>query len=702
MEMQIAKFALWAAISTALTTVPNAAQAADKAMKLPDTVLFGAAYYDEYAPVERADIDARLMKEAGINVVRIAESTWGTLERQPGQFDFSHIDHALDAMHKQGIKVIVGTPTYAVPTWLARQHPNVMLEPGRFGRRQNMDITDPDYRAAAQRVIIALIDHVRNHPAVIGYQIDNETKAYDTRGPRVQAGFQESIRRKFPDLDTLNKAWGLDYWSNRINTWEDFPTATGTMNASLGNAFSDYQRQLVTDFLSWQAALVRSHARPDQFITQNFDYDWRNYSFGVQPEVNHWEAAKALDVSGVDIYHPTQGKLTGAEIAFGGDVARSARNGQNYLVIETQAQAYADWTPYPGQLRLQAYSHLASGANSVMYWHWASTANGIETYWRGILGQDYEPNAVYDEVRSIGLDLKRLGPKLVNLRKQNRVAIYVSNTALTAFDSFKIEANGRGIAYNDVVRGFYDALYRQNIEVDVISPSSQMPLDRYKLIVVPALYAASDKEIQTLNDYAKAGGHLLYTFKSGFSDENTKVRYGPQPGAIAQAAGVTYQQYTKPVDVSLEGNPFGVSDADNAPRWWMELLKPNGATVLARYNHPAWKNYAAMTRNTYGKGEVEYLGFMPSDALAEKIVKDAADRAGLTGRPSDHWPVIQRSGIAPNGHRLHYVLNYSGAPQVAHLNNLSGKPVDLLSGKPVPTGGEWPLEPWGVAIVEEQ
>jgi len=116
--------------------------------QLPDTILYGVAYYDEYTPVDRVDEDARMMKAAGITVVRIAESTWGTLERQPGMFDFSHVDRMLAAMHRQGIKVIVGTPTYAVPTWLARAHPNVLVvtPQGRadYGRRQNMDITDPD------------------------------------------------------------------------------------------------------------------------------------------------------------------------------------------------------------------------------------------------------------------------------------------------------------------------------------------------------------------------------------------------------------------------------------------------------------------------------------------------------------------------------------------------------------------------------
>jgi len=668
--------------------------------QLPDTLLYGVAYYEEYTPVDRVDEDARMMKAAGINVVRIAESTWGTLEPQPGVFDFSHVDRMLAAMNKQGIKVIVGTPTYAIPTWLAREHPNVLVvHPdgvrAQYGPRQNMDITDPDYRAAAERVIVALVDHVKDNPAVIGYQLDNETKPYGTSGPNVQAAFVAQMKQKWPSLDALNQAWGLNYWSNRINRWEDFPSTNASINASMSNAFAEFQRGLVTDFLAWQAKLVRAHARPGQFLTQNFDLGWRETSYGIQPEVDHWKAAKSLDIAGIDIYHPSQDKLTGAEIAFGGDLARSIRNGQNYLVIETEAQGFAQWTPYPGQLRLQAFSHLASGAQMVEYWHWATTANAVETYWRGLLTQDYKPNPVYAEATTVGADFKRLGPKLAGMTKRNKVAVYVSNRALSAFNKFKPS----GIEYNQVLRPFYDALYRMNVEADILSPDSTMNLDNYKLIVVPALYAASDAEIARLNDYAKRGGHLVYTFKSGFSDENVKVRYATQPGAISEAAGVTYQLFTAPENVSLDGDPFGVGEADNKARWWMEMLHPTTAKVVARYKHSSWPADAAMTRNTWGEGEVSYIGFMPSDAMIEKIMAGEVERAGVEPTMAGvRFPLIVRGGTLKNGHAVRYIFNYSATPQQVTVARAG---TELLHDRKLASGQKIDLAAWDLAIVEE-
>ena len=689
-----------AAIAAFCTT--SAWQVTAQSVKSPQTILFGAAYYEEYAPTDRLDEDVRMMKATGITVVRIAESTWGTLEPKPGVFDFSHVDRVLAAMDKAGIKVIVGTPTYAIPTWLAREHPEVLVVtpkgPAEYGRRQNMDITNPAFREAAQQVIIALVDHVKDHPSVIGYQVDNETKAYDTSGPNVQAAFVKWMQQRYPDLAAMNKEFGLDYWSNRVNDWADFPSVNGSINASVSSAFAEFQRGLVTEYLAWQAGLVHDHARKDQFVTHNFDLEWRGYSYGIQPEVDQFAAARALDIAGIDIYHPTQGHLTGTEIAFGGDLARSMRGGQNYLVIETEAQGFPEWTPYPGQLRLQAFSHLASGANMVEYWHWGSTANAIETYWRGLLSQDFKPNPTYDEAGSIGRDLARLGPQLVNMRKHNRIAIYISNQALTGFNSFRFGWTST-TTYNDVVRPFYDALYRMNAEVDFVDPSTT-DLSVYKLILVPALYAASDAEIERLNAFARAGGQLLYTFKSGFSDEHVRVRSTTQPGLIAEAAGVHYNQFTIPDAVGLEDDPYHVGAADNTARWWMELLTPTTAITVARYHHPVWGKYAAVVRNNYGKGEVTYVGFMPSDALTEKIVEECVKRAGLWGQQQAlHFPAIMRSGVLSDGHPVHYLLNYSAAP--AQITYALPRGKNLLSGETVPQNSPVALPAWGVAVIEE-
>ena len=674
-------------------------------------LLYGAAYYDEYMPYDRLDKDVEMMKKAGINTVRIAESTWSTCEPQPGVFDFSHVERVMDAMEEAGINVIIGTPTYAVPTWMVKAHPDVLAETvkgrGIYGARQIMDITHPVYLFYAERVIRELLKRTAHRKCVIGFQLDNETKYYGTAGKNVQEQFVKYIREKFhDDLDALNYEFGLDYWSNRINAWEDFPDVRGTINGSLGAEFEKFQRTLVDKFLGWQADIVNEYRREDQFVTHNLDFEWRGYSYGIQPYVNHLHASQCLTIAGTDIYHPTQDDLTGAEIAFGGDLIRSLKQ-DNYLVIETEAQGFPGWTPYKGQLRLQAYSHLASGANSVMYWHWHSIHNSFETYWKGLLSHDFQENATYREACTIGNEFARLGKHLVNLKKKNEVAVLVSNEALTALNWFRIQeqapgADAKSIYYNDVMRWMYDTLYHMNVECDFIWPESEN-LEQYKAIVVPALYAAPDELLIRLKQYVENGGTLIASFKTAFANENVKVSHEVQPHILSNCFGVHYDQFTFPKNVGLTGEvipekPDQKGNAHPAANVFMELLVSEGAEVLASYEHYNWKDYAAITRNHYGKGQAVYIGCMTDEETLKSVYKAVLPEAGVE-IPEYHYPIIVRKGLNDLGKTVCYFLNYSGMELEMPYDYKNG--IELLENTAVENGTALQMPAWGVKIVEE-
>ena len=669
-----------------------------------EKLLFGTAYYDEYMPYERLGKDIEMMKKAGINTVRIAESTWSTCEPQEGVFDFSHVERVMDAMEEAGIGVIIGTPTYAVPTWMIKSHPDILAVTvkgrGIYGARQIMDITHPAYRCYSERVIRELMKCTAHRKCVIGFQLDNETKYYGTAGKNVQEKFVKYLRRKFSNsLDAMNYEFGLDYWSNRINAWEDFPDVRGTINGSLGAEFEKFQRMLVDEFLSWQADIVNEYRREGQFITHNFDFEWRGYSYGVQPDVSQYHACKWLSIAGADIYHPSQDRLTGAEIAFGGDIARSLKR-DNYLVLETQAQGYPDWTPYKGQLRLQAYSHIASGSNSVMYWHWHSIHNSFETYWKGVLSHDFQENDTYREACIIGREFSETGSRLVNLKKENDVAVLISNEALTALKWFGIEATAagdNGIGYNDVVRWIYDTLYGMNVECDFLWPESEN-FGQYKVLIVPALYAAPDTLLERLNQYVQDGGSLLATFKTGFANENVKVSHETQPHILSRSLGIKYHQFTFPRGVKISGK-IAEESGDREVKAFMELLEPDSAEVLAFYDHYNWKSYAAVTKNEYGKGKAVYVGCMTGNTVLERLLDDLLKEAGVE-RAGERFPVIVRKGKNDFGRTIRFYLNYSAQRQTADCGPSDSR--ELLSGRELKRRETFVIEPWGVKILEEK
>jgi beta-galactosidase len=671
-----------------------------------DRALFGAAYYDEYMPEERLEADIALMKRASVSVVRIGESTWSTIERADGVFDFGSLDRVVVAMGKAGIGVIIGTATYAFPAWLARKHPEILAETGagrrKFGPRQNMDILNLDFRRYAERVIRQVASRYAGDGAVIGFQADNETKHYGCVGAAWQKAFVEDLRYRFGTTDALNKAFGLDYWSNRIDDWADFPPVEGTINASVSSAYARFQRKVVSDYLAWQVGILNEYKRPDQFVTHNFDFEWRGYSFGVQPDVDHAEASRAFDVVGIDVYHPSQANLTGREIAFCGDLARSLK-GAPYLVMETQAQGFPEWLPFPGQLRLQALSHLASGAAMVEYWHWHSIHNSIETYWKGLLSHDLGSNRTYEEAVTIGGDLARLGDRILLASKANKVALLVSNEALTAFDSFK---HVFGLSYNDVVRRVYDALYELNVECDVVFANGDRDFAAYGVVVVPALYAATDRLLERLRDYVAAGGNIIVSFMSGFCDENAKVRHCPQPGLIGEALQVCVRQFTKGQGVplvpaeALGVEALGGSGPENRVEGFFELVEPEGASVIARYGDPHWSGYAAVTESRNGKGRAAYIGCMASPALMREIVRRLlSDFGAFDVGHSPVFPIVRRRGLSPRGRRLTYYLNYSDEPGCVEHAGRRG--VEILGDSPVAAGEQLGIGPWGALIVEE-
>lgn len=666
-----------------------------------DHLLYGVAYYDEYMPYERLDKDMEMMREAGINVIRIAESTWASEEPEEGVFDFTHVERALAAAQKAGISVIVGTPTYAVPPWLAARHPEVIAitarGQGKYGARQNMDITAPAYRFHAEKVIRRLVECVQKYPNVIGFQIDNETKHYGTAGPNVQKRFAAYLREKFGTVQAMNAAFGFNYWSNRVDCWENLPDVTGTINFSYAAEFAKFQRGLVDEFLSWQADIVREYLRPQQFITHNFDYEWRGHSFGVQPDVDHKSAARCLTLAGCDIYHETQDRLTGKEIAFGGAMCRSLKR-DNYLVIETNAQGHVTWTPYPGQLRLQAFSHVASGANGVMYWHWHSIHNSFETYWKGLLSHDLQPNAAYREACTIGADFARLSEKLTGLKKHSRVAMLVSNQALTALNLFRLP-DGK-TKYNDVVRWLYDALYEMNVECDMLFPEDE-DFNSYDVLVVPALYSAPQGLLERLKIFVEQGGELIATFKTGFSDEHLKVYAEVQPALLAECFGIAYDQFTLPQDVPLKSDVLSLEGSDRQAKVWMELARPQGAEVLAQYDHKFWGEYAAITENSWGKGMATYLATMTDPALLKQVLRRVLERAGLWGvEQGAAFPMRIVSAENQEGRQLRFYFNYSGEDVTQAY--LHGAGTELLSGKTVRPGEQLKLGPWGFAMVEEE
>src|SRR5580658_3402189 len=674
-----------------------------------DTFLYGAAFYEEYMPEDRLDKDVQLMQQAGISVVRVGESTWSLWEPQDGRFEFAWMDRIVERLARAHIRVIMGTPTYSIPPWMFKEHPEILVtrqdgQKAAYGIRQNMDVTNPDFLRYAERAIRKIAEHYRDNRAIVGYQIDNETTSYGTAGPDVQAGFVRYLQEKFGTVDRLNSIWGLVYWGQSLHDWSEVPPRNGILNPGWKLEWDRYQDSLATRYLAWQAALVREYLRPDQFVMQDFGGATRS-------DVSEYAIARSLDIVGINPYHPTQDLYDGEGSSYGGDFARSLKRA-NYLVTETNADTIGwdsrtQFPPYDGQLRQDVYLMAATGANMVEYWHWHSLHYGQETYWKGVLSHDLEPGRAYAEVARTAHELQRVGPRIVNFKPSHPVALLYSNDSRRATDymPFLLSQHAGDMpwshpgGYDVEMRSLYRALYRANVGVDFVFPETE-DLSAYKVVVAPPLYIAGDALLERLVEYVRAGGHLVLTLKSGFCDEYSTVRHEMAPGPLRQAAGFHYQEFSnlaKPL--ALKGDPFQAG-AQNQVSDWADMLLLDKAKALAYYDHPFFGKYPAITENQFGKGMLTYEGSVLSDKLQQKVLDRVLEQAQLMG-PDQRLPAAVRvkHGAGRAGRTIHYYFNFSALPQRIIYPYATGR--ELLSNHSMATGAAFNLEPWGVAIVEQ-
>jgi len=664
-----------------------------------DTVLYGVAYYPEYMPYDRLDQDVHLMQKAGISVVRIGESSWGLWEPQDGKFEFAWMDRVIEKLHAAGIRIILGTPTYSIPAWMYKEHPEIIIRRmgGQYlyyGLRQNTDLANPTYRFYCERVIRKILEHYKSNPSIIGYQIDNETSSGYAANEDVQAGFESYLKTKFKTVDELNKIWGLNYWGQRLNDWSELPPRDGIINPGWKLEWERYSQWMTTDFLAWQAKIVNEYKRPDQFITHDF-------AGPPRPEINEADVATNLDIAAGNPYHGTQDQFDGEVSSRVGDYLRSLKK-TNYLITETNAEAIGwdskeQFPPYDGQLRLDVYTHSSSGANMVEYWHWHSIHYGQETYWKGVLGHDLEPGRAYAEVSRTAHELQRIGQEIANFQRRNAVALLYSDDSSYGIEFMKFSDKAN---YRSVLFKMYGAMYRANVGVDFVFPESTN-LSDYKVILVPPLYVASDALLTKLAEYVRGGGNLVLTFKSGFCNEYSTVRWEIAPGPLREAAGVHYQEFSSLREpLTLKDDPFQAGK-DNRVSDWAEMLITDTAKPLAYYDHPFFSQYPAITRNTFGKGTLTYEGTVLSDKLQEIVLFGVLQQAGLTGADQSLPPAVRvKHGSNAKGRMLHYYLNYSGEARAFAYPYGAG--TELLGQVAVGHGQTMTLKPWDLAIIEEK
>lgn len=652
----------------------------------------GVDYYPEHWDRKRWDIDARLMKQAGFNVVRLAEFAWAFMEPEEGRYEFGWLDDALGVLHRNGIRVILGTPTAVMPAWCARKYPETLAmqkDATRipWGVRKNNCFTSGTYRLLSERITRAMAGHFADAPNVIGWQTDNEFGHPVCYCDTCRRAFQEWLRRQYRDLAGLNKAWGTHFWGHLYRDWDEIPVPVD-VNSHNPGACLDWQRffsWLNVRFQSDQVKILRERC-PKHFVTHNF--------MGLFSDLNYYDLAEALDHVSWDNYPVWNKPEVRYGAAAGADVMRGLKK-KNFWIME-QTAGPAGWgsfnrNPRPGEIRNVAYQQLARGADGTIWFRWRSCTAGREQYWHGLLGHDGRPLRRYKEAARTAREFHRLARNLDGTTVKADVAMIYDYDSIWAL---RIQPGFAKNDYHQAMHRYYNALFRAGVNVDMIKPTEAF--DAYRVIIASDLHVLPDPVARSLSEFVRKGGVLLADCRTGVKTETNLCHDRTLPGLLGDALGITIEEYDALPDnedcpATGRGSMAGAFHALHYADW----IKVRTAEKLVGYESRHMKAFAAATRNRYGKGAAYYAGtVMREEAFYDLLIAEVMRAAAIHPivKPP---PGVEVSVRQARGRKCLFLINHTEGDQTVKIP--SGRK-ELITG--ATTKGEIKLGAFGVAVVK--
>lgn len=504
----------------------------------------GVDYYPEQWDRSLWEQDVCRMKEAGVEIVRMAEFAWSCLEPREGVYDFSWLDEIIDLFEANGIEVFLCTPTCTPPQWLFEKYPEVIQvdKSGQripIGIRGHRCLNNALYREKCTQIITKMVEHYREKSCVSGYQIDNELEANHCCCPICIQKFQEFVKQKYKTIERVNQAYGNRVWSGEYTDFSQIKPPFGPfqtwLNPSYMLDFNRYASQSTVEYVEFQRELIHS-LDPKAVITTN------NWLCENMPDF--YDMFEKLDFVSYDNY-PTTNLPKDIETlyshAFHLDLMRGIKK-KNFWIMEQLSGGLGSWTPmsetvYPGMLKGYSLQAMAHGADTILHFRWRTAVAGAEMFWHGIIDHNNVLGRRYEEFKELCQTMKKLSYLDGSVIK-NKVAILYSSEQEYGF---KIQPQVEGMHYFTQLKAYHDAFTCLGVGVDIVDAKSD--LDEYTLVVAPTMYI-SDKTLEShFKKFVKQGGHLVLTNRSGVKDTNNQCIMSPLPTVFSEITGAIVKEY---------------------------------------------------------------------------------------------------------------------------------------------------------------
>ncbi|MFN4243656.1 MAG: beta-galactosidase [Tepidisphaerales bacterium] len=655
------------------------------------SLLHGGDYNpDQWLPEypDILEVDAELFRRSGLNSATVAVFGWASLQPQRGRFTFDWLDRVMHQQAKLGNRVILATPTGAMPPWLGQAYPecrrvNRQGQREPYGARHNHCWTSKVFREHAAELITAMAHRYKGHPALAMWHISNELNG-ECYCDLCRDKWASWLEQRYGSVDKLNRQYWAYFWSKQVSDFRQVEPTDWVLDAMM----LDWMRFNVDQLIDWyrfEAGLLRP-VTPEVPITTNF--------MGTTFAIDYQRIAREVDVVADDqypAYDPASPTFfrSAAYVSMKNALYRNFRtrgDGRRTFFLMESCPGAPQWkSPQrlkrPGVHRLEMLQALAEGADGTCYFQFRAGRGAHEKLHGAVVehgvGLDVEAtrfSRTFSAVSALSEAYRRLTP-LLGTSVTPEVAIVYDWESKWA----QSLSNGTWVPqwrYDDVVVDHYLPFFQRGVPVDVVSPEHD--LSSYRLVIVPQMWIVTPMRALALRRFVESGGTLVATFDTGMSDECNRMHIATPtdagiPGCgLADVLGVRLTDTDRlPADHML---PLKVVDAATslgeqpAGREVAALVHPIGASVLAEFAGEFYAGGPAITRHAFGAGEAFYVATRLTEGTAQRFFLHLCERLGLQRSLETELPEGVTAHVRGAGdERYVFLLNFSSMQKLVRL-----------------------------------
>lgn len=663
-------------------------------MKQFNRMLYGGDYNPGQWPEEVWSEDMRIFRKADINSATVNVFSWAKLQPDEEIYDFTELDAIMTMLDDEGYDIVLATSTGALPAWMTKRYPEVTRvdfegRKHKFGQRHNACPNSPVFQNFSRKVAMKLAERYGSDKHLAVWHVSNEYGG-ECYCENCEKAFRVWVRKKYGNIDAVNKAWNMDFWGHTLHDWDEIVAPNALSDGMDGDrtAFAgisiDYRR-----FMS-DSMLENFKAERDAIRLFDKETPITTNLMGTYKGLDYFKWAKEMDIVSWDNYpsYNTPWSLT----AMRHDLMRGLKQKPFMLMEQTPSQQ--NWQPYnslkrPGQMRAQSWQTVAHGADTIQFFQLRRSVGACEKFHGAVIEHSGTENTrVFREVAELGHELSALGDTIIGAENRAEVAMFFDWDNFWALEY--TVGPSTDLRYVEQLEQYYNYFYKNNIPVDMVSLDAD--ISKYKAVLAPVLYMVKDGIKEKLEKYVEQGGVLLTGFMSGIVDQSDNVHLGGYPGPLKNLAGI----WAEEIDALApeQSNTLCFTSGESSKcNLLCDIIHQEGAEVLASYGEDFYKGTPAVTRNTFGKGRVYYVGTQPDENGLELILDKLSADAGVSPVIAEKTP-LEVTCRYKDGKCYWFLLNLTGKPQ-AMPAAFAGKR-DLLTGRTLECGEQ--LNNWDAML----